>query len=338
MIKNPQQSLRRSWLLLGVGVFIYAVASLILMEQGQAPTLVIGSKNFTESLLVGELYAQTLERAGYKVQRKFNLGGTMIAHEALKRGQIDLYPEYTGTAFLDILHQPAPKNFEQAYHQLNEAYQQRWHLSWLTPSAVDNSQALVLRRDTADRLGVRNLSELSRAAPWLVLASIPEFEERPDGLQGLISFYGGFKFKRVDLYDNGLKYQALKNKSADAAVASTTDGALSSPRLLLMVDDRAFWPKYRLAPVLRQATLKRMPFLEELLDGASARLNNDILRRLNADVDLRHQDPRLVIRRFLSQPVESSVKVSSGRIPSQHLSGPSPVAKKPSEISIATEE
>jgi osmoprotectant transport system substrate-binding protein len=301
LLKTPHS---RAWILLVISLFFYGAARLILSQQPSSVILRIGSKNFTESLILGELYAQSLEIAGYHVERKFNLGGTLIAHESLKRGQIDLYPEYTGTSFINILHRSAPKNPEEAYAQLSREYQKRWQLSCLKPALANDSQGLVITRKTAQRYKLYTLSRLAQLAPQLALGSIPEFEEREDGLQGLQRYYRGFHFKKVALFDNGLKYQALQNNNVDVVVAFTTDGDLSNPQFVLLQDDKAFWPSYQVIPIIRTDILRKSPAIKTLLDQTSGRLTTSILQQLNSKVDLEKQDYRTVVHTFLTKAGE----------------------------------
>lgn len=278
---------------------LYLIARLFFFYETSKTDWIVGSKNFTESILLGELYAQALEQGGFKVKRKFNLGGTLIAHEALKRGEIDLYPEYTGTGLLDVLRMKSPPTDEQALALLSDTYQRRWGLRWLRPGAANNGQGLVMRKELAQKNGIRNLSQLALQAPLFKLGSIPEFDEREDGLPGLKRFYGGFRFNRVALYDNGLKYQALARGDVDVTVAFTTDSALIDSRLLLLDDDQHFWPAYRVAPVIRQEKLKRHPEVEVMLNRVSSALNTETLQQLNCRVEQEKQDYRKVIQDYL---------------------------------------
>jgi osmoprotectant transport system substrate-binding protein len=320
LIKTPRA---RTCLLLALGIALYGVARLALAmwplsaslpgkasAPASGPAVSIGSKNFTESLILGELYAQAVEQAGCRVERKLNLGGTFIAHEALKRGQIDLYPEYTGTGLLNILRQSPPehssshhpqKGSDAALDLLSREYQSRWGLLWLKAAEANDSQGLVVTRDTARRHGLYTLSRLARLAPALSLGSIPEFEEREDGLRGLRRHYGGFRFARTILLDNGLKYQALRRRSVDVAVAATTEGALRNPEWVLLRDDGHFWPAYQVAPVVREAALRRCPALEDALAARSGALSTVALQTLNERVDLKQEDYRAVARNFLRQ-------------------------------------
>ncbi len=188
----------------------------------------VGSKNFTESFVIAEIYAQSLERAGLRVDRRFNLGLTQIALAAMHRGDIDLYPEYTGTALIDVLHLAPIENPATLYATVAREFSRRFDLVWLKPSPMNDSQALATTSTIARREHIRTLSDLAPKAARLRLATIQEFLSRPDGLPGLQRVYGGFKFADVRTYDIALKYQALLSGKADVASAFTTDGAIAS--------------------------------------------------------------------------------------------------------------
>ena len=286
-------------MLLGL-LLAYLVGHAFMPVEESHPDIRIGSKNFTESIILGELYAQALEKAGFHVQRKFNLGGTLISHAAIQRGEIDIYPEYTGTGLIDVLHLSPPKSDAEAFRVLSNAYQTRWGLHWLQPANANNSQGLVMRREQALQRHIANLSDLAGQAHSLKLGSIPEFEEREDGLKGLRKHYGGFQFQQVALYDNGLKYKVLQRGDVDVTVAFTTDGALTSPNFFLLADDQHFWPSYRVAPVIREDALKAHPVLEQVLNRVSATLNTQTLQQLNQRVDLQKQDYKSVVQHYLA--------------------------------------
>jgi osmoprotectant transport system substrate-binding protein len=245
----------------------------------------VGSKNFTEELVLGELYAQLLEKHGFAVERTLNLGGTDIAMEALQRGEIDLYPEYTGTALLTVLKRTPSGNGAQIYREVARAYEQQYGLTWLRPAPMNDTQALATTRAIAARYHLRTLSELAVAAPQLRLGAVPEFLKRPDGLPGLQRAYGGFHFKSVNELDIGLKYTALLQNDVDVVVAFGTDGAIGEHDLLLFTDDRHFWPEYNVAPVVRDATLRAHPQIRTILDGLAPLLTDGAMRALNQQVD-----------------------------------------------------
>jgi osmoprotectant transport system substrate-binding protein len=260
----------------------------------------VGSKNFTEELILGELYAQTLERAGLRVARRLDLGATAIAMLALERGDLDVYPEYTGTALLDVLHQAPLADPHRVYEAVARAYRERFDLICLAPAPFDDSQALASTAATATRLRLRTLSDVARAAPQLVLGTVPEFLHRADGLPGLQRVYGGFRFRRIVQLDNGVKYDALLHGAIDVVVAFTTDGEIDTDRLVVFTDDKHLFPAYQAMPVVRAAALRAHPQLTPALDGLAPRLTTEVMRRLNRAVDGPAQrEPADVARDFL---------------------------------------
>ena len=259
----------------------------------------VGSKNFTEQLLLGEMYAQLIEAAGIATDRKLNLGGTQIAMEALRKGEIDLYPEYTGTALLTVLHLPPSGDGAAIYRTVKSAYQSQFGLTWLSPAPMNDTQALATTRDVSRRYGITTLSELSVAAPQLRLGAIPEFTKRDDGLPGLQRAYGGFRFKDVRLFDIGLKYKALLSGNVDVVVAFGTDGQIAADDLVVFVDDKHFWPVYQVAPVVRDETLRAHPAIASRLNALSPLLTDATMRRLNFEVDGHHREPADVGKEFL---------------------------------------
>ncbi len=261
--------------------------------------VVVGSKNFTESFIIAEIYAQALERAGMSVQRRFNLGSTQIAMAAMQRGDIDLYPEYTGTALIDVLHLPPMQDPRALYATVAREFQRRYALTWLTPSPMNDSQALATTRAIARREGLETLSQLAPVAARLRLATIQEFLSRPDGLPGLQRVYGGFQFRDVRTYDIALKYEALIDGRADVASAFTTDGAIATNDLVVLRDDRHLWPPYNVAPVARDATLRRLPQIAAALDAVSPEITDRAAQRMNAAVESQHRDPADVASAFL---------------------------------------
>jgi osmoprotectant transport system substrate-binding protein len=246
--------------------------------------IAVGSKNFAEEELLGELYAQALEAKGLTVKRTFDLGGTQIAMEALQRGQIDLYPEYTGTALLVQLKLPPQHDARAIYDTVKAAYAKNYDLVWLAPAPMNDTQALATTQAIAQRYHLRTLSDLSRAAAQLRLGAVPEFLKRADGLPGLQRTYGGFVFKETRQIDIGLKYQALIDGAVDVVVAFGTDAELDRDRLVLFVDDRHVWPIYQAAPVVRKATLDAHPEIATALDALAPHLTDTAMRRLNGEM------------------------------------------------------
>ena len=267
---------------------------------GGTQAVAIGSKNFTEELIIGEIYALVLEQQGFKVVRKLNLGGTEIAQAALVRGDIDLYPEYTGTALIDVLKLPMQHDAAAIYDTVKSAYEQKFQLTWLDPAPFNDSQGLATTKAIAAKYNLKTLSDLSRVASQLRLGSIPEFIKRPDALPGLQKAYGGFVFKDIKLFDIGLKYKALLSGAVDVVVAFTTEGALSANDLVVLVDDKHFWPTYQVAPVIRQSTLKAMPAIATHLNKIAPNLSDATMRELNNMVDgTQKRDAADVAREFV---------------------------------------
>lgn len=266
----------------------------------RAATIRVGSKNFTEELLLGEMYAALLERAGYGVDRRLNLGSVEVAMAALQRGDIDVYPEYTGTALLVVLKLPPITDRVRTYETVKRAYEERFHLSWLAPAPMNDTQALATTPAVAERYGLRTLSDLAREAPKLRLAAVPEFVQRADGLSGLQRTYGGFHFASVRYIAIGLKYKALLDGDADVAVAFGTDGQIDADHLVVLADDKHFWPPYQVAPVIRDDALVRFPQARRALDALSPHITDAAMRHLNWRVDGGHEEPADVARDFLT--------------------------------------
>ncbi|HTJ28654.1 MAG TPA: glycine betaine ABC transporter substrate-binding protein [Candidatus Limnocylindria bacterium] len=281
---------------------LLAAAPLAACGRRLGTTVRVGSKNFTEELILGELYAQMLESHGVPVTRRLDLSGTNIAMAALQRNEIDLYPEYTGTALLDQLHLPADSDAARVYRTVKDAYAAQYDLRWLAPAPMNDSQALAATHATAQRYGMRTLSDVATNAPQLVLGAVPEFLKRDDGLPGLRKRYGGFAFKSVKLIDFGLKYQALAHGDVDVVVAFTTDGMIKALDLVVFDDDKHLFPAYQVAPVVRAATLAAHPQIATQLDRLSPLLTDEVMRDLNLQVDgPQKREPEDVAHDFLQE-------------------------------------
>ncbi len=260
----------------------------------------VGSKNFAEELLLGEMYVRLLEHAGMPVDARLNLGGTNIAMASLLRGEIDLYPEYTGTALLTQLKLAPLRNRQAVYNTVKRDYQQRYGLTWLAPAPMNDTQALATTAATSQRLALTTLSTCARLAPQLRLGAVPEFTDRPDGLPGLQKAYGGFRFASVKLIDIGLKYQALLQGEVDVVVAFGTDGQIDAHHLVVLDDDKHFFPPYQVAPVVRLDTLARFPGIAGALNPLAPHLTDATMRSLNWRVDGKHEEPADVAAQFLA--------------------------------------
>lgn len=268
-------------------------------DKEEKATVKVGSKNFTESLILGELYSLALENEGYNVERKLNLGGTMVAHESLKNGEIDMYPEYTGTGLLNILEEKPLSDPQEVYDIVAKQYKEKFNLVWLESTNANDSQGLVTTRKIAEKYDLYTISRLAELAPELRLAAVPEFEEREDGLKGLKATYGGMDFKSIDLFDYGVKYRVILNEEADVTVGFTTDGDLTNKDLVLLEDDKKFWPPYYVAPVIRNEIVEANPEVADTLNKVSKLLNDEVLQSLNAEVDINKREYAEVAKEFL---------------------------------------
>lgn len=285
------------WLLM-VGLVTAVLTS---CSGGGDKTITVASKDFTEQFILGEMYALLLENAGYKVERKLNLGGTPVAQQALLDGSIDVYPEYTGTGLLTVLKMDVMSDPQAVYNAVKQAYQDQFNLVWLNPAPMNNTQALAMTKARAAELGITTFSDMVANADQLVLIGPPEFAEREDGVPGLKRVYGDFAFKNFLTVDPGLRYQALLNGEADVVVAFGTDGELAAYDLQSLVDDKGLYPPYQVAPVIRQAALDANPEVADILNKVAPLLTDATMQRLNNEVSGNGREPADVAREFLVQ-------------------------------------
>jgi osmoprotectant transport system substrate-binding protein len=284
-------------LLLALLTMVGAIAC----NGGAGGAIKVGSKDFTEQFILGEMYALVLENQGLKVERKLNLGGTPVAQAGLQSGQIDLYPEYTGTALLTVLKQPASSDQKQVFNTVSKTYKEKFNLVWLDPAPMNNAQALAMTEESAKKYGIKTISDLAAKASQLTIASTAEFQEREDGLPGLNKVYGGLKFKKLIPLDAGLRYQALKNGQADVVEAFGTDGEISALKLVVLEDDKKLFPPYQVAPVVRQEVLDKNPGIRNALNTLSPKLTNETMQRLNYEVSGKQREPAEVAKEFLTK-------------------------------------
>ncbi|MDD5369906.1 MAG: glycine betaine ABC transporter substrate-binding protein [Anaerolineaceae bacterium] len=266
-------------------------------------TIKIGSKDFTEEFIVAEMYAQLLENAGFKVERKLNLGGTPIAQTAITKGDIDLYPEYTSTGLLTVLKAKPLQDPQQIYQAVKSGYEQQFQLTWLQPSPFNDTQALAMTQAVADKNGIKTYTDLSTKASSLTLGGPAEFIEREDGLKALQAAYGGFQFKDVKQLGTGsLRYQALLDGQVDVVVAFGTDGQIQGNKLALLEDDKHVYPIYNIAPVVRMDTLQKNPQIADVLNKLAPQLTDQVMSGLNWQVDgPDKKEPAAVAKAFLQQ-------------------------------------
>jgi glycine betaine/choline ABC-type transport system substrate-binding protein len=265
-----------------------------------APRITVGSKNFTEQVVLGEILAQQIERSlNIPVERRLNLGGTLLAHEALVKGEIDLYPEYTGTALTAILKQaPAAKASTAVFAEVAAAYRGQWRLDWLRPLGFNNTFAMMIRGETARGRRLASLSDAARAGAWRMGIGY-EFQTRPDGLPGLLSAYGLNLEGQPLTMDLGLLYPALEGRKVDMIAANRTDGLASALDVTILEDDRHYFPPYDCAVVVREDTLAQFPGLRDAIERLSGKIGDGVMRKLNYAVDGQHRRAAEVAADFL---------------------------------------
>jgi osmoprotectant transport system substrate-binding protein len=260
---------------------------------------VIGAKNFTEQVVLGELLAQEIEaKSNLKVERRFYLAGSYICQQALVAGRIDSYVEYTGTALTAILKQPVSRDPQAVLDTVRRLYASRYGVTVADPLGFENTFAMVIRGDDARRLHLQTLSQAAPYTPQWKLGVGYEFEQRPDGLPGLSAAYG-LKFagppRTMDL---GLLYRALNSRQVDMIAGNSTDGPIRAFGLTALEDDKHYFPPYQAVPLVRDDALRRWPQMQTAFDALAGKITADDMRAMNEAVDGQHRDPAVVVREF----------------------------------------
>lgn len=282
--------------------FLFLGSYFFLIYQGNKESkIIIGSKNFPEQNILAEIMAQLIEdKTSLKVIRRFNLGSTAIVHQALLNGEIDLYPEYVGTAYLTVLKEPWDGTQKNLFKKVKENYKNQFNLRWLTPFGFSNSQSLAVRKDFAEANNLKCLSDLAPLSKNLSVATPPEFLKRPDGLINLKKTYG-FNFRNVIQVSPTLMYVTIKHQKADIIASFTTDGKLKSANLMILKDDKNIYPSYQAAPVLREAIHLKYPQIEKALSPILGIISEQEMTNLNSKVEEQGQLPSVVAHEFLSK-------------------------------------
>jgi osmoprotectant transport system substrate-binding protein len=274
---------------------------------GSGPTITVGSKNFTEQYILGSMYAQALDAHGFNGVAKLDLGSEQIADKALQNGQIDLYPEYTGTALVAIVPyqgNPADLNSPKAtYEAAKKLYAKRSPAdTMLTPASFNNTYGIFVRKSVAERDDLTTMEDLAKDSKNLTFISFSEFQNRSDGYPNVKKNYPAFDFKEIKLVNElGLRYSGLQSGEGDVGVGFTTDGQLTSNQLVVMKDPKSIWPFYHPAPVVRSDVLKKYPKVAKILNEVTASLSLDTMRELNGQVDLDQEDPEDVAKKYLEK-------------------------------------
>jgi osmoprotectant transport system substrate-binding protein len=278
--------------------FILAVTLLTSCSPPKSQ-IVIGSKFFTEQVVLAELLAQHIEaRTGIHVERKTNLGGTLLVHKAMQAGKVDLYVEYTGTALNAVLNESPTGDSAAVYQRVKQLYAQRFNFAVTQPLGFENTFAMVIRGDDAHRLHLQRTSDIvSFAATWRVGVGF-EFLERSDGFKGWSERYGLHFAQQPRVMDLGLIYRALQDYKVDIVAGNSTDGVIDSLHLVILEDDRHYFPPYDAVPIVRQATLEQFPQLRAVLAELGGKVTGSDMRHLNYLVDAEQRDVATVVRDF----------------------------------------
>jgi glycine betaine/choline ABC-type transport system substrate-binding protein len=265
----------------------------------KGPTIVVGSKNFSEQLILGEIVAQHLEKTLHAtVIRKLDLGGTLLAHQAIVKGEIDIYPEYTGTALTAILKGEPNSDAAKVLETVRAGYKQ-WGLVWMPPLGFNNTFAMAIRKQDADERSVKTLSDAAAYRPGWKLGVGYEFVKRPDGLAGLIGTYRINCKGSVKTMDLGLLYQALEDEQVDMVAGSSTDGLLSAKPFVVLEDDRHYFPPYEAALLVRSAALEKFPGLKDSLAALSGKITTSKMSAMNYQLDGKHRPIKEIAANFL---------------------------------------
>ena len=273
----------------------------------QANRIVIGSKDFTEQLVLGEIFAQIIEnRTHLPVERRFYLAGTFICQQAILAGRIDIYPEYTGTALTAVLKQQPNQDQSSGdkldvYQRVKQAYQTKFNLAVGRPLGFNDTFAIVIRGDDARRLHLTTVAQAAAFAPKWRAGFGYEFMERPDGYKGLVASYGLRFAEAPRIMNLGLITRALKERQVDLIAGNNTDGLIPALDLFVLEDDHHYFPPYEAVAVMREEMLKNHPEVAEALDALSGAISDEDMRRMNYAVDGQHRDAAAVVREFLKQ-------------------------------------
>ena len=289
-------------ILLGASVAASMAIATACGSSGGGPKIRIGSKDFTEQYVLGNLYEILLDESGFDADYK-PAGGSSENHQAIVNGDIDIYPEYTGTALLTHLGLAFDSSMsaDVVYSTVKDAYAQDLSLAVLDPTDFNNTYVLVMTKPKSEELGIKNASDLSTKGGDLVFGTTQEFTERDDGLPGLKETYGGFNFKEVVALDPGLLYSGIEESEIDVTTGFGTDGQISAYDLVVLEDDKKFWPPYPAAPIVRQAVIDEHPEIADLLNQLSATIDADTMQKLNWEVAGNGKEADEVARTFLEE-------------------------------------
>ncbi|MGJ9385470.1 glycine betaine ABC transporter substrate-binding protein [Salipaludibacillus sp. CF4.18] len=285
-------------LLLTLGLVACGNGTVSSNSNSEGKSIRVGSKDFTENLIVAELYSLALADAGYDVERVFNIAGSVI-HTSVINDKIDLYPEYTGTGLLSVLKMDLNSDPDEVYQTVKKEYDEQFDVTWLDYSEANDGAGLVIWKKVAVELGITTISDLQKHANELRFASQGEADYREDGIPLLEKVYGEFNWESSKVYDNGIKYEVLRNNEADVTPAYTTEGQLvNTDEFLLLDDDKQVCPPYNLAPIVRNNILEANPDIAEVINKVSDTLDTKTVTELNAKVDIDKEEYEEVAKEY----------------------------------------
>jgi glycine betaine/choline ABC-type transport system substrate-binding protein len=292
--------MKKSKWFLGIAVLLVVLCGIfvVVARAQEKPVIVVGSKGFTEQLVLGNMLTLLMEDGGFKVDRKIGLGGTVICHEAIVRGDINLYIEYTGTGLMAILKKPMEKDPDEAYKIVKKEYEDKFKVQWLKPWGFNNTYVIAIRKADSERLKIKKVSDLKPHAKDLILGGTIEFIARPDGIAGLNKHYD-LKFKDQKGMDFGLVYKAIGEKQVDVISATATDGRIQAFDLVVLEDDMRFFPPYYAAPVVRMDLLAKAPQVGDILNRLAGKVSDVAMATLNYNVDGKKMEAESVAKDFL---------------------------------------
>ncbi|NLV87081.1 MAG: glycine/betaine ABC transporter substrate-binding protein [Clostridiales bacterium] len=288
--------------IIGLGLSIVLLLAIALTGCAGSDKIVIGSKDFSENILLGEIFGQLVEaKTDIKVDRKLNLGGTFVCFEAIKKGDIDIYPDYTGTGLTAQLKMDVISDPDEAYRVVAEEFDKQFGIKWLEPFGFNNTYTLAVTQEVYKQYGMETFSDLAEISENLVFGAEHEFFDRQDGYDGLVETYS-MTFKGEPKKMNvSLKYQAIGNGDMDVTDAFSTDGAIMQYDLVVLEDDLGFFPPYYAAPIIRNDTLEKHPELEDVLNVLADAIDDAAMTELNYKVDVEGQDVANVAKDFLTE-------------------------------------
>lgn len=284
-------------------IFAGLIAISLSFSCSRSRPLTIGTKGFTEQVILGEIVAQQIERRLHQKVSRLTLGSALVAHQALLKGDIDMYPEYSGTALTAVLKRPPAADPDAVLPLIREEYRNRWHLEWLQPFGFNNTFAMIVRGEDARNEHIETLSDAAKRASGWSLGAGYEFLERSDGLRGLLKTYQLPMKQTPKIMDLGLLYKALEQRQVDMVAGNATDGMLSVLDLKVLRDDKKFFPPYHAALVVRAESLAAHPGLREAAEQLSGKISNATMQELNYQVDGKHRPAQDVAAEFLRRPL-----------------------------------